>query len=232
MKQLLLDLTAYPAPTFANFVPGGNAEAVASLRAAAEGRAVDRVIYLWGDSGAGKTHLLGAFGMAVKERDPDFGYYEANSFPPHGIELAPEDLGPILVVDHIDDLGEQGQALLFNAFNARAFELLVVAGRAAPAHIGLRRDLATRLATGLTYRVLPISDDEKVAALVAHAAVRGFVLAEDVARYLVTHTHREMKTLITTLDAIDRYSLETGRPVTLPLIKDAIKAALDGEAAA
>ena len=82
---------------------------------------------------------------------------------------------------------------------------------------------ATRLASGLTYRVLPLSDEQKRAALAAHAHTRGFDLSEDVASYLLTHARRDMGSLMSALDAIDRYSLENRRPVTVPLLKQAMQ---------
>ena len=110
-----------------------------------------------------------------------------------------------------------------NDFNERNFEFLLVTAGAAPRAVALRRDLATRLATGLTYRVLPLTDAEKRAALAAHAKVRGFDLSDDVSSYLLTHARRDMCSLMVALDAIDRYSLETGRPVTVPLLKAAMQ---------
>jgi len=73
-----------------------------------------------------------------------------------------------------------------------------------------------------THRLLDGLDDEKRAALVAHAKVRGFDLGADVSSYLLTHARRDMGSLISALDAIDRYSLETGRAVTVPLLKSAL----------
>ena len=42
MRQLLLDFTRAPAPTFENFVPGGNAELLQALQAAARGDSAER----------------------------------------------------------------------------------------------------------------------------------------------------------------------------------------------
>jgi DnaA family protein len=200
MRQLLLDFTRAPEPTFENFVPGGNGEMLDALQAAVSGRPAERVIYLWGESGAGKTHLARAFEHAVQGR--------------RGVR----------VVDGIESLDEAAQAELFNAFVDRAFAFLLVTATSAPRDLALRRDLATRLASGLTYRVLPLTDGEKRAALVAHARTRGFDLSEDVAAYLLTHARRDMGSLMSALDAIDQYSLETRRPVTVPLLKAAIQA--------
>ena len=78
-------------------------------------------------------------------------------------------------------------------------------------------------ATGLTYRLLPLTDEEKYLALAAHARARGFALSDEVAAYLLTHARRDMPSLIQALDALDRYSLETGRPITVPLLKAALQ---------
>jgi len=198
MRQLLLDFTQAPAPTFANFVPGGNAELLHALTAAARGEAPERVIYVWGERGAGKTHLAKA------------------------LDSATAGMRGIRVIDEVEQLGDAEQVELFDAFNERAFRFLLVTARSAPREVALRRDLATRLATGLTYRVLPLTDDEKRAALAAHAKSRGFALSEDVSSYLLTHARRDMGSLMAALDALDRYSLETGRPITVPLLKSAI----------
>jgi DnaA family protein len=198
MRQLLLDFTRAPAPTFENFVRGGNAELLAALTAAARGNAPEPVLYVWGESGAGKTHLARAF-------------VDATAGKPG-----------IRVIDDVERLDGEAQAALFNDFIEHGFRFLLVTARAAPGHLDLRRDLASRLATGVTFRVLPLTDAEKGAALAAHAHTRGFGLSEEVSSYLLTHARRDMGSLIAALDAIDRYSLETGRPVTVPLLKAAM----------
>jgi len=210
MRQLLLDFTRAPAPTFENFVHGRNAEAVHALEAAARGGLAERVIYVWGEKAAGKTHLLKAFSATAGAR-----YLTARDFDRFD--------GGRFAIDDIEALSDDAQTAIFNAFNERAFELLVVSARSAPRDVALRRDLATRLATGLTYRIVGLSDEEKRAALGAHARTRGFRLDDDVSAYLLRHLRRDMGSLIAALDSLDRYSLETGRPITLPLLKVALQ---------
>ncbi len=200
MRQLLLDFIQAPAPSFANFVHGGNAELYHALESAVRGDLTERVVYLWGEPGAGKTHLAKALAAAVTGRGPGHR-----------------------VIDDVERLSESEQVALFNDFNERAFAFLLVTANAAPRDVAIRRDLATRLATGLTYRVLPLTDAEKRAALAAHAKARGFALSEEVSAYLLTHARRDMGSLMATLDALDRYSLETGRAVTVPLLKAAMQ---------
>src|SRR5258706_15651608 len=64
MRQLLLDFTQAPAPTFANFVHGGNAQLAHALEAAARGAAAEGVRYVGGEKGPGHTHLLKAVAHA------------------------------------------------------------------------------------------------------------------------------------------------------------------------
>jgi len=219
MRQLLLDFTQAPAPTFANYVAGGNAELAHAVEAAVRGHSPERVMYLWGESGAGKTHLLKAFAQAGAPR--------ARYVPARDFMEAPG--AGMYAVDDVESLTEPEQVSLFNAYNERSFDFLLVAARDAPRDAKLRRDLATRLATGLTYRVLPLTDEEKRAALAAHSKARGFAIPEEVAAYLLTHARRDMGSLIGALDSLDRYSLETGRPITIPLLKQALQARLPME---
>lgn len=212
MRQLLLDFTQAPEPTFANYVHGRNAEPAHALESAARGGAAERVIYMWGESAAGKTHLLKAVVAAAGEGARYVPAAEFTAGDAHGI----------LALDDVERLPEARQVELFNAFNEKAFSLLVVAASSAPRDVALRRDLATRLATGLTYRVLGLTDEEKRAALAAHARSRGFELAEEVSAYLLNHARRDMGSLMAALDSLDRYSLETGRAITVPLLKAAL----------
>jgi DnaA family protein len=48
--------------------------------------------------------------------------------------------------------------------------------------------------------------------------------------YLLRHARRDMASLIGILDALDRYSLEHKRAVTLPLVRDALEAMKDKSA--
>ncbi len=56
------------------------------------------------------------------------------------------------------------------------------------------------------------------------AKARGLVLADDVPAYLLTHFQRDMPSLMRLLDALDRYSLEQHRAVTLPLLRAMLNA--------
>ena len=105
---------------------------------------------------------------------------------------------------------------------------LLVAGDIAPAGLTLREDVRTRLAAVLVLQLHPLDDEEKERALQAHARSRGFELPPEAARYLLLHGRRDLRWLLTVLDALDRYSLQTRRPITLSLTREVLQAARAG----
>jgi DnaA family protein len=212
MKQLVLEIAPPPPATFDNFVTGSNRELVQALRDLAQGHFRERVTYVWGEPGAGKTHLLEAVGqsagnLAVASHD--------------AVPDAPSEKTLIVLAD-VNLLDDAGQARLFNLINTLGDSALLASGPSTPRDLAMRRDLATRLGSGLVYQVHALTDAEKHAALHAHAKARGFALTDEVAGYLLRHARRDMPSLMAMLDALDRHSLETGRPVTLPLLKQAL----------
>src|SRR5919108_695820 len=91
------------------------------------------------------------------------------------------------------------------------------------AAVALREDLRTRLAWGLVYQLKPLSDADKARHLHAQAARRGLRLPDEVVGYLLTRLPRDLASLNAVLEALDRYSLSAKRPVTLPLVREALE---------
>lgn len=215
-SQLILELAPPPAPTFANFIPGRNRAAVAALCTVATG---DGAIYLWGEPGSGRSHLLEATlhaagaaartGLLVRPGHP-FAPLEAD----------------LVAIDDIDalDAAEQVRAFdLFNAMRTRCGAFVAV-GSTPPQRLDLREDLRTRLAAGLVFGLAPLEETDKRTALRNHAAARGMALSDEVIAYLLARLRRDLGTLLAVLDALDRYSLAYKRAVTLPLVREALDA--------
>jgi DnaA family protein len=220
MRQLALDLGKKPPQTLDTFAPGQNAELVQRLHAVAARRSAllqERFLYLWGESGAGKTHLLQALANEIDVR------YLRPDAPAQDFEYA-EDIG-LYLLDDCSRLPPDSQIAAFNLYNQVRDNggLLVAAGDAPPAGLVLREDLRTRLGWGLIYQLHGLSDEEKIDALQQIAQARGLVVSAGVLPYLITHFRRDMRSLAAMLDALDRYSLETRRPVTLPLLRDLLQ---------
>jgi len=214
MRQLALDITASPAQSFDNFVAGRNTEAIAHLRSAIAGGG-ERFVYLWGEAGCGRTHLLKA--AVAASRNAAYVACEADS--------RFDDDALLLAVDDVEALGAGAQIALFNRYNLLREQGggLIASGNVPPVQLKLRADLMTRLGWGLVVQVHALTDEEKAQALAQHAHARGFVLSSEVIAYLFSHAPRDMGALFATLDALDRHSLETKRAVTVPLARDLLQ---------
>ena len=131
----------------------------------------------------------------------------------------------LIAIDNVEALNDAGQIALFNTFNrlrASGGRLLVTAA-APPLQLALREDLRTRLGSGLIFRLRPLHDTEKVAALAAQARQRGMRLAPEALDYVMARAPRDMRSLSAFLAALDRYSLEHKRPLTLPLLRSLLQ---------
>jgi DnaA family protein len=153
------------------------------------------MLYLWGDAGSGKSHLLEATRALHGDR--------------------------VVVADDVETLDAEAQQGLFDAFNATLLSgpPLIVTGTRAPLALGLREDLRTRLGAGLVHHVEPLTDDEKRVALTLAARERGLDLGDDAITYLLNRFDRDMRSLMALLDSLDRYALENRRALTLPLMR-------------
>jgi len=125
------------------------------------------------------------------------------------------------VADDVHLLDNDAQIDLFNTYNQLkdAGETLITAGLHAPTQMGLRDDLATRLAWGLVYQLHPLNDDEKAQALKQHALERGMKLPDDVVDYCLRYLRRDLPTLMAILDALDEWSLTAHKPITVPMLR-------------
>jgi DnaA regulatory inactivator Hda len=219
MQQLVLDIAPPPPPRFDNFVAASNAEVVHAIRAITLQNNREPQLYLWGAPGSGKTHLLkGSVHLACAEGRRAI-YADAADFG--AIDYTAFDL---LAIDNVEQLNAPNQIKLFNFINQvrEGQGRLIAAGLTAPMQLPLRNDLTTRLGWGLIYQIHPLSDADKLSVLSTHAQARGFDLQTGVADYLIRHWRRDLPSLIAALDSLDRYSLQTQRPVTLPLLKEVL----------
>jgi DnaA family protein len=229
-EQLVFELAAPEPPSFTNFLPGDNAEALAAVKALAAGDAAETGVMLWGLAGAGKTHLLRAAVDAVRARGG------AAVFVAEPGELLAQDPATLsrksmVAIDGIERATPEAQARMFTLFNGLREHggHLLVASRLPLATLPLREDLRTRLGWGLVYELAPLADADKPAALAAYAQARGFRLADEVIGYLLAHGRRDMGALIGVLVALDRHSLATKRPITVPMLRAWLQQGMDFE---
>jgi DnaA family protein len=215
MTQLLLGIAPEWTPTLENFVAGRNVELLNAVRQALTARQGVRGIYIWGEAGSGKSHLLQAVvECALAEKQS--AIYARGEVP---------DAAQVVAVDDVEKLDGAAQISLFALFNRQRESggMLLVSGTQAPTFLSLRDDLRTRLGWGLVYQVQALNDAEKEEALRQHALARGFELPSEVTTYLLRHGRRDLPALLTTLDALDEHCLRLKRAASVPLLKEVLR---------
>jgi DnaA-homolog protein len=197
MQQIPLEISPPAEQRFASFLPGANREALAAVQSLATGGLREAVVYLWGEPGSGRTHLLRAAAHANPE---------------------------LTIADDVETLDAEAQQALFIAINAArdGRGAVLAAGPLPPARLSLRDDLRTRLAWGLVYQLKPLTDEQKREHLRAAAGRRGLALGDEVADYLLARLPRDLSSLNAVLDRLDRLSLAKQRPLTVPLVREAL----------
>lgn len=217
MQQLLLNLDTGNSPSLDTYVTGQNEEVAYLMREIAGRQSREHFVYIWGESAAGKSHLLKALSRFSPAR------YIPSNAPESEFTYSPE--CDLYLLDDCERLEPEKQIAAFNLFNEvrenKAY--MITSGPCTPLALDLRDDLKSRLCWGLVYQVRGLSDNEKIAALNEQAKQRGFTLSPGVLPYLITHYQRDMHSLSMILDALDRYSLQTKRTITLPLLHDLLQ---------
>jgi len=181
--------------------------------------------YLFGISGVGKSHLLHASCAYAQEQQLSSVCLSFSELRHLSVEVL-EGLESIDVIC-LDDIqcianDPQWQQGVFDLYN-RVFEQgkkLIITGDKSINHLALSLpDLRSRLSWGLVEQIKPLTDNEKLAAVMFRAQQRGLLLPEDVARFLLTRLSREMSSLLTALDKLDQASIREQRKITIPFIK-------------
>lgn len=223
-RQIPLPFARFEKLDFALYLPGRNREAVVQLQNIGADSAPGN-LYLWGNPGTGKSHLLQALCTRAADSRGTTAYIPLSQLD----ELSTEMLEGLEQLDLvcIDDLQrvagithwEQALFHLFNRLrdNARS---LVIAATSSPGGIGIELpDLKSRLSWGLTYHLQPLREAECLTALQQRARARGFTLPDEVAAYLVKRIPRDTHTMFQLLDRLDQASLAEKKRLTVPFVR-------------
>ncbi|TKI06672.1 DnaA inactivator Hda [Martelella alba] len=224
--QLSLPLHLPDDETFASFYPGENRSLLATLHNMLS-QEHGSYLYFWSRKGGGRSHLLHAACAELSQRGQAVGYVPLDKrtwFVPEVLE-GMEQLA-LVSIDNIECIAgdEPWEMAVFNLYNRiqeTGRSRLLISGNCPPRQLQLKLpDLASRLDWGQIYRLQPLSDEEKGAALQLRARLRGFELPEDVSRFLLKRLERDTRTLFRTLDQLDHASIRAQRKLTIPFVKE------------
>jgi DnaA family protein len=139
-----------------------------------------------------------------------------------------ESWGAVMMDDvHLYNLEQQQVAFnwFVNALTPKSGSprWVLAAGMLPPADLKLRDDLRSRLGWGHVYALHVLSDTDRRAVLRQEADSRGLLLSDEVMNYMLSRFSRDLSSLMTLLDHLDQFALQTQRAITIPLIKSMLE---------
>ncbi len=234
-----------PRNTFENFVVGSNNQmAAAAARAVADAPGQSyNPLFLYGDTGLGKTHLMHAIGPAILARRPDarIAYLSAETFTNDFIQAIQENAltkfrqryrhVDVLLIDDIQFLAgkERSQEEFFHTFNdlhGAGKQIVLSSDRRASEIEKLEARLVSRFEWGLPADIQPADFETRLAILRTKAAAMKCELPAPVAAFIAQNIARNIRRLEGALIKVVSYAQLSGKPIDLPaaemLLKDVL----------
>jgi chromosomal replication initiator protein len=228
--------------TFDSFVEGKSnqlAKAAAIQVAGNPGRAYNP-LFIYGGVGLGKTHLMHAVANKIKEINGEarLAYVHSERFVSdmvkslqhntiNDFKTAYRSLDALMIDDIQFFAGkERSQEEFFHTFNAlleSQQQVILTCDRYPKEVDGLEERLKSRFGWGLTVAIEPPELETCVAILMSKAAMSQVDLPEEVAFFVAKRIRSNVRELEGALRRVVATSNFTGRPITLDLVKEALR---------
>ena len=231
--------------TFDNFVIGkANELAFLSCRNLVNeqsGSAFQNPLYLYGNSGTGKTHLLRAICHEYKKTNGagnKVGFITGNDFMKEVVSAYRQDAANafkekfyayhLLCIDDIQYIGgdkKRTQEEFFFLFNFLMEEnkILALSSDTIPYEIdGLPTRLRNRLSSGLSILISPPEYELRVSILYKKAEELGFSLPENVANFIADNIRSSVREIEGSLRRVIAHTRFTQKPVDIDLCRQAL----------
>lgn len=189
--------------------------------------------YLYGESGAGKTHLLQASCRYVTEKGQTSVYLP---FGDHSLPLIPDVLigleqTPLVCLDDMTEIvgDSKWELALANLITKSSVQghTVILAGQVSINDWSIKtNELAKALMMVLPIELHSVIEKEEViVALQRHSKRLGFELPNDVGNYLVKQFSADLQELLAVLKLLEQATLVEKRRLTLPFVKQVLQRA-------
>ena len=228
--------------TFDTYIVGSSNKFAhaASLAVAANPAGAYNPLFIYGNSGLGKTHLLYAISNDIKKNYPDRNllYIKGDEFTNELIDSIRRGTTSdfrqkyrkvdVLLVDDIQFIAgkESTQEEFFHTFNSLhdAHKQIVIASdRPAKEIKSLEERLRTRFEWGLTADVQPPDFETRVAIVKRKAELLHLDLPEDVAEFIANHLKNNIRQLEGAVKKLNAYYMLEGIQPVISVAQNAIK---------
>jgi chromosomal replication initiator protein len=238
------ELKLHPDYTFADFVVGpSNRLAHASCVAVSQSPGnTYNPLFVYGNSGLGKTHLLHAVCSEAKQKSDKavIQFLSCEDFVNRFIRAIEKGnlagfqsqfrTVDMLVIDDVQFLREreQSQEEFFHTFNAlyNNGKQIILSADSAPGKIpSLEERLISRFSWGLVTRIDPPSYEIRAAIVQKKAHLRGLSISDEIAEYIARKAHANIRELEGALTTIYAVAMTSGEEISVELARSA----LDGQ---
>ncbi|PCI62677.1 MAG: DnaA regulatory inactivator Hda [Gammaproteobacteria bacterium] len=228
ITQLSLAVQLPDDETFSSYVSDKNQHVIEQLKQAINSDNNATGVYLFGQQGVGKSHLLHScctYASSLAKSSVCLSFSELQHL---SVELL-EGLEQIDVVC-LDDIelicgNALWQQAVFDLFNRMTEQsrFLIITGSESVQQLDLSLpDLKSRLSWGIVEQIKPLCDEDKRKAFQFRAKQRGLLLQDETVKFLFNRLSRDMGHLLSCLDQLDKASIREQRKITIPFIKDVL----------
>ena len=230
-----------PRHTFDTFIEGrSNKQARAAAQHVADSLASYNPLFIYGDSGLGKTHLMHSIGNAILASQPRarIAYIGAEQWMNQFVAAIRNNRQEsfknyyrtvdVLLIDdiHFFVKKEGTQEEFFHTFNAlvdNRKQIVLTCDRFPKELDGLDDRLKSRFSWGLTVSIEPPDLETRVAILLSKAELMDFTLPQDVALFIGQRVRTNVRELEGALNTLRARVLFTREPVTMELTRSTLK---------
>ena len=228
--------------TFETFVGGKSNQLAraASIQVGENPGGAYNPLFIYGDSGLGKTHLMHAVGNLILTNKPDARvvYLHSERFVQDMVRAlqhnAIDDFkrfyrtADALLIDDIQFFArkERSQEEFFHTFNALLEgqqQVILTCDRYPKEVDGLEDRLKSRFGWGLTAAIEPAELETRVAILMSKASQADIELPSDVAFFIAKRIQSNIRELEGALRRVVASARFTGQPISLDLTREALR---------
>jgi DnaA family protein len=177
-------------------------------------------VFIYGNSGQGKTHILQGAVLKALEMDKNAVYIDCSeSFPEHILDLV--DQIDFISFDNVHLISSENQEVFFDLYNrARQTQIFIlVSGDSLPSDLEVMKDIKTRLSLAAVYKLEELNDELIMSVIDSQMSQRNLSVNSNVYEYLFKNYSRDLKVLLSTLNDLDTASLQSKKPISIPFVK-------------
>lgn len=228
--------------SFDNFIEGKSNQLcrAAALQISGSDQTVYNPLLIYGGVGLGKTHIMHACGLRIKQLRPSrkVVYLHAERFVADMVSSLQHNRmdrfknyyrsADVLLIDDIQFFAgkERSQEEFFHIFNSLLDgnnQVILTCDRYPKDIKGLEDRLVSRFGWGLSVAVEPPELETRIAIVNSKAALVGQALPEEVAFYIAKHIHSNVRELEGALRRVEAYANFTKGKISLELAREALK---------